>query len=84
MRTLIIILVGLALLVFLLLISKREKRGRAALAFIGLWLVASSVNLGIGLSHGYSLAEELLVHAVLFGIPAVAALAAWRRFRARA
>lgn len=83
MRTLVIILIGLALLAAFLLLSKPRKRGQAALAFIGVWLVASGVNLGIGLSHGYSLAEELLVHAALFGIPAVAALAAWRKCRNR-
>lgn len=84
MRTLIIILIGLALLALLLFVSKPGKRSQAALAFIGVWLVASGVNLGIGLSHGYSLAEELTVHAALFGIPAVVALFAWRKFRVRA
>lgn len=83
MRTLIIILIGLALLALLLFVSKPGKRSQAALAFIGVWLVASGVNLGIGLSHGYSLAEELAVHAALFGIPAVVALLAWNKFRVR-
>lgn len=35
----------------------------------------------MGLAAGYPLAEELLVHLFLFGIPALAAAWAWRRYR---
>lgn len=83
MRTLIIILVGLALLGVAVALARSGWRGRAALAFIPVWLAASGVNLSIGLSHGYSLREELLVHLFLFGIPALAAVVCWRRFRHR-
>lgn len=78
MRTLILILAGLGLLAVAMLLSKPAWRPVVALVFIGVWLLASAVNLGIGLSHGYSLREELLVHVFLFGIPAAAAL--WVRW----
>lgn len=77
MRTAIFILAGLILLGITLAFSKAQFRPYVALAFIGVWLIVSAINLYIGVSHGYSLKEELLVHAALFGIPAAAALAAW-------
>lgn len=80
MRTLIFILTGLALLALLLLVAGPARRAGAAKAFVAAWFVVSAVNFGIGLSRGYSLQEELLVHAALFGIPALAAVLAWRRF----
>ncbi|EPC03356.1 hypothetical protein L861_17595 [Litchfieldella anticariensis FP35 = DSM 16096] len=45
-----------------------------ALGFIAVWLAVSAANLGVGLAAGYALAEELLVHLFLFGIPALAAV----------
>ncbi len=81
MRTLIFILAGLGVLALALFLSPAAWRGRVALGFIAAWLVVSGINLSIGLSHGYSLREELLVHLVLFGIPALTALAAWRSLR---
>ncbi len=83
MRTLIIIAIGLALLGIAITISKPDRRSTVALGFIAAWLIASLINLGIGLSHGYSLGEELLVHLFLFGIPALAALWVRRRFAAQ-
>jgi hypothetical protein len=63
----------------------RSRRGapgmaRAARLFLPVWLVASIVNLSVGvLSAGYSLAEELPILGLVFGVPAaVAALIAWR------
>ena len=81
MRTLIFIAVGLIVLVSLLAIIRPAWRAPAALGFIAAWFVVSAVNFGIGLSAGYSLAEELLVHLFLFGIPALAAAWAWRKYR---
>lgn len=80
MRTLAFILIGLLLLGAALALSRPAWRPRVALGFIVAWLAVSAINLGVGLSHGYSLAEELLVHLFLFGIPALAAAWAWRRF----
>lgn len=79
MRTLVLILIGLAVLALALVLAPSAWRPRVALGFVALWLVVSGINLGIGLSHGYSLREELLVHLFLFGIPALAALGCWWR-----
>ncbi|ARB46121.1 hypothetical protein [Alloalcanivorax xenomutans] len=79
MRTLIFIAAGLLLLGMLQLFSRPHWRGRAALGFIVVWLLVSAVNLSQGLRAGYTLGEELLVHLFLFGIPALAALWAWRQ-----
>lgn len=81
MRTLIFIVAGLAVLALLLLLAGRGRRAAAAKAFVAGWFAVSAVNFGIGLSRGYSLLEELLVHAALFGIPALAAVVAWRSSR---
>jgi hypothetical protein len=79
MRTLIFIAAGLALLGLVAGLAPAGKRPLAVLAFIAVWLVVSGINLTIGLSRGYSLSEELMVHLFLFGIPALAAVAVWYR-----
>jgi hypothetical protein len=71
-RTLIIILVGLAVAAALLRFTPAAHRVLAAGVFTAAWLVVTILNLRTGLSHGYSLAEELPIHAALFGVPAVA------------
>lgn len=81
MRTLIIIGIGLLLLAVAVALSPAGWRARAALMFIPVWLLASGINLSIGLTHGYSLREEVLIHVALFGLPAAAAVACWFRFR---
>jgi hypothetical protein len=73
MRTLIIILVGLAIAAAVLRFAPAAHRVLAGGVFTAAWLVVTIVNLRTGLSHGYSLAEELPIHAVLFGVPVVAA-----------
>lgn len=80
MRTLLFILAGLALLALALGLAPAGRRPMLALAFIGLWLAVSGANLAVGLSHGYPLRQELLVHLFLFGIPAASAAWAWRHF----
>ena len=75
MRTLIIILIGLAVAAGVLRFAPAAHRVLAAGVFTAAWLVVTIVNLRTGLSHGYSLAEELPIHAVLFGVPVVAAWA---------
>jgi hypothetical protein len=75
---LIIVLVGLAVAAALLRFTPAAHRVLAVGIFTVVWLVVTIWNLRTGLSHGYSLAEELPIHAVLFGVPAVAAWAwAW-------
>lgn len=79
MRTLVLIVIGLAVLALMTGLSRPARRPLAALVFIGLWLVACAINLAIGLSHGYSIGEELGIHLVLFGVPAAAAWFVRRR-----
>lgn len=81
MRTLILIMVGLLLLATTLKVAKPEKRRAVAWVFGGVWLLATLANLALGLSHGYTLQEELPIHLVLFGVPAVAAWWFSRRTR---
>lgn len=73
MRTAILLLIGLAVLGLFLGLAKPARRRAAALAFVVLWLLVIGWNLSLGLSHGYSLREELPIQAALFGIPALAA-----------
>jgi len=84
MRTLIIIGMGFALLALCLgagwLAGGPAKMKVAALVFIGLWFVAASVNLYVGVVRaGYSFSEELPIFLLIFGAPAVvAALLRWK------
>ena len=69
MRTLIIILIGLALAALALWLTPAAKRLWVGAFFSVAWLIAVLLNLRTGLSHGYTLAEELPIHLVLFTIP---------------
>ena len=83
MRTLILVVVGLALAALALRFAPAAQRTLAVTLFTLLWLGVCALNLRTGLSHGYTLAEELPIHAVLFGVPSAAAwLAWWWRHRA--
>lgn len=73
MRTLILLAIGLAILALMLWLAKPTRRRLAAWLFMGGWLLFTAYNLRTGLSHGYSLQEELPIHLVLFGVPALAA-----------
>lgn len=73
MRTLILIVVGLVLAAVILRLAPPVYRTAAAMAFSLVWLGVCGWNLRLGLSHGYSLSVELPIHAVLFGVPVVAA-----------
>ena len=47
----------------------------ATIAFIALWLLLTGFNMWVGVAKaGYSVAEELPVLLLLFGVPAAAAL----------
>jgi hypothetical protein len=72
---------GFALLGLLLVIAPRlNLSGRSPIAFavklfLPLWLVASLVNMAIGINRaGYSAAEEAPILLVVFGVPALTAL----------
>jgi uncharacterized membrane protein YwaF len=77
MRTLIFIVVGLVLAALLLRLVPAAHRTLAAGAFTVVWLGVAAFNLRTGLSHGYTLAEELPIHIALFGIPAALAWTLW-------
>ena len=52
----------------------------AARSFVPVWFVGALINLWVGVSQaGYTIAEELPVLAVVFGVPAAVALFLWRR-----
>jgi hypothetical protein len=45
------------------------------LLFIALWLVIAGANMWVGVARaGYSVAEELPIFALIFGIPAAVAI----------
>jgi len=73
MRTLIFILVGTLLAAVALRFAPSEHRVLTASLFSVVWLVVAAFNLRIGLSHGYTLAEELPIHLVLWGVPVAGA-----------
>lgn len=80
MHTIIVIASGLCLLGFLLLTGSWSGLGiaKAVLVFIPAWLALSVINLWLGVSRaGYSFGEELPILALVFAVPAGAALASW-------
>ena len=90
MHTLMVIGCGLVLLAVFLLTGRALGGGstvaaaKAALWFVPAWAVAAGFNLYVGARHGYSVAEELPIALVVFGVPAAAAILFWRRFSRRA
>ena len=86
MHTVMVIGGGLVLLAVFILIGRQFGGGgtasaaTAALWFIPFWLLASAVNLSIGMRHGYSFAQELPIGLAVFGVPAAIAAAIWWRF----
>lgn len=81
MRTLIFIAVGLVIAALLIRLTPAAHRTVTAVIFTLAWLAVSVWNLRTGMSHGYSLAEELPIHVALFGIPAALAWGLWWRSR---
>jgi hypothetical protein len=82
MRTAIIIAIGFILLAVCVLAPRLAGRPEwsimGAKLFIALWLAAALVNMWIGVSRaGYSVAEELPIFLLIFGLPAAAAGFAW-------
>lgn len=73
MRTLIFIVVGLLLAGLALRLARPLRRKLAATLFTVVWLLAVLWNLRTGMSHGYSLAEEAPIQALIFAVPVIAA-----------
>ena len=47
----------------------------ATVSFIALWLAITALNMWLGVAKaGYSIADELPIQALIFGLPAAAAL----------
>lgn len=77
MRTLIFIAVGLVLAALLIRLTPAAHRTVPAAVFTLAWLGVSVWNLRTGMSHGYTLAQELPIHIALFGLPAAMAWGVW-------
>ena len=81
MRTALFLLVGLLLLAACLLLGRLFSSNypgasyAATVAFIVVWLGVSSANLWVGVAKaGYTLADELPIFLLIFGLPALAAV----------
>jgi len=84
MHTVIVIAGGLGLLALFLVVGRYLDRSTAAVAhaalwFIVVWLLATGFNLSIGMRRGYSLADELPIALLVFGVPAAIAAVIWFR-----
>ncbi len=79
MRTVVLIVIGSALAWLAIWLGAPARRKLAAGLFAAAWLGVVGWNLRTGLSHGYSLGEELPIQALIYLVPvAIAAVLAWR------
>ena len=86
MRTLLFLVAGLLLLAAFLLLAKLfspnypDATRLATTAYVALWFIIAGVNMWVGVARaGYSVAEELPIFLLIFGVPAgVAILLKWR------
>jgi len=79
MRTLIFIVVGLVIVGIAVWSAAPGKRRLVAALFTVGWLAAVVWNLRTGMSHGYSLEEELPIQLLIFAVPVAAGwLMAWK------
>jgi hypothetical protein len=86
MRTALFLLAGFLLLAAsaivarLFAVSYPSAPTVATIAFLALWLALTTFNLWVGVEKaGYTVAEELPILLLLFGVPAAAALLiAWK------
>ncbi len=83
MRTLILIVLGLLLAAAAMRFTPAASRGASVAGFAVLWLGVVAWNLRTGLSHGYSLAEELPIQLFIYVVPVGLALVGWLRARPR-
>ena len=82
MHTVLVILSGLVLMavVYGVALWRGTSLRRAFPLFAILWAAAAAINLWVGVAHaGYSLAEELPIFAVVFGVPCLVAWLLARR-----
>ena len=81
MRTALFLLAGLLLLAAAAILGRLFSSNypaattTATVAFIAVWLVIAGANMWVGVARaGYSVAEELPIFLLLFGVPALAAV----------
>ena len=88
MRTGLFLLSGFLLLAAFLILGKLFSANYpggttvATVLFIAVWFVLAGANMWVGIAKaGYSVAEELPILALIFGVPAVVAvLVRWKFF----
>ncbi|TCH98055.1 hypothetical protein EJV46_12680 [Roseococcus sp. SYP-B2431] len=83
MHTMLLIGGGLVLLAGMAVAGRAIGQPATTLRlFLLIWLIATAANMWIGVSRaGYTVAQELPLAAVAFGVPALAALALLRILR---
>lgn len=81
MRTGLFMLAGFLLLTAFLLLGRLFSTNypaasmTAVVTYVALWLVIAALNMWVGVAKaGYSVAEELPIFALIFLVPAVAAI----------
>lgn len=79
MRTLLLIVIGIAVLFFVIAVAaplRNRRRGGpidGAMVFAWLWLVFAIVDGYVGVSAGHGLVPEWAFHVVVFAVPAALA-----------
>lgn len=85
MRTILIILGGLALMAVFLGIAKAFARAKLSLAFVvfsALWVCIAAANMWVGVAQaGYTFMEELPIFFVIASIPIIVGYAVHRKLR---
>jgi hypothetical protein len=87
-HTVIVIVVGFALLALSMLIGhltggSSTAMATSALAFLPIWFIGAGINLWIGVSRaGYSVREETPIFLLVFAVPAVVAAVIWWKLKA--
>lgn len=72
MRTLIIITIGLCIAFALMVFLPKKFQIIVGVVFSLVWAGVVFWNLHLGLSHGYTLAEELQIQLLIFFVPVTA------------
>ncbi len=72
MRTIISLIFGSLLAAGFVYVAKALGRSTLAgiIAFLSVWLVPCVVDTAKGVRAGYSIAEEIMIHLLLFAVPA--------------
>jgi uncharacterized membrane protein YwaF len=81
MHTLMVVGAGLILLATFVVVGYLAGHGRLATRlFVPVWLLATLVNLYIGVTRaGYTVAQELPIQLIVFGVPVLVAYVISRR-----